>query len=157
VGWIPRWYSLWVAFPLVSALHLISIFTPVSIFVLLLRRTEVSNFCLAYFCTSYSVCTISIVCIYICINMRSTHFYVTCVYTYAYIHILLSLHNVYFMYINICVYFLKDLYLFIVCKYTVTVSRHSRGGHQILLLMVVSHHVLAGIWTQDLQKSSQCS
>jgi hypothetical protein len=27
--------------------------------------------------------------------------------------------------------------------------------HQILLQMVVSHYVVAGIWTQDLQKNKQ--
>jgi hypothetical protein len=52
---------------------------------------------------------------------------------------------------------LKKNYLFIICKYTVAVFRHSRRGHQISLRMVVSHHVFAGIWTQDLWKSSQCS
>jgi hypothetical protein len=36
------------------------------------------------------------------------------------------------------------IYLFIICKYTVAVFRHSRRGHQILLGMVVSHHVVAG-------------
>ena len=36
--------------------------------------------------------------------------------------------------------FLKDL--FIICKYTVAVSRR---GYQISLQMVVSHHVVAGI------------
>jgi hypothetical protein len=46
------------------------------------------------------------------------------------------------------------IYLFIICKYTVAVFRHSRRGHQISLRMVVSHHVVAGIWTQDLQKNS---
>jgi hypothetical protein len=40
--------------------------------------------------------------------------------------------------------FLK-IYLFIICKYTVAVLRHSRRGHQILLRMVVSYHVVAGI------------
>jgi uncharacterized membrane protein YkvI len=40
--------------------------------------------------------------------------------------------------------FLK-IYLLIICKYTVAVFRHSRRGSQILLLMVVSHHVVAGI------------
>jgi hypothetical protein len=40
--------------------------------------------------------------------------------------------------------FLKNI-LFIICKYTVAVFRHSRRGHQISLLMVVSHHVVAGI------------
>jgi hypothetical protein len=37
----------------------------------------------------------------------------------------------------------KDL--FVICKYTVAVFRHSRRGHQISLRMVVSHHVVAGI------------
>jgi hypothetical protein len=40
--------------------------------------------------------------------------------------------------------FLK-IYLFIICKFTAAVFRHSRRGHQILLQMVVSHHVIAGI------------
>jgi hypothetical protein len=35
------------------------------------------------------------------------------------------------------------IYLFIICKYTVAVFRYSRRGRQILL--VVSHHVVAGI------------
>ena len=39
--------------------------------------------------------------------------------------------------------FLKDL--FIICKCTVAVFRHSRRGRQILSQMVVSHHVVAGI------------
>jgi hypothetical protein len=36
-------------------------------------------------------------------------------------------------------------YLFIICKYTVAVFRHSRREHQISLQMVVSRHVVAGI------------
>jgi hypothetical protein len=52
-------------------------------------------------------------------------------------------------------YFILFIYLFIICKYTVAVFRHSRGGRQILLRMVVSHHVVAGIWTLDLWKSSR--
>jgi hypothetical protein len=47
------------------------------------------------------------------------------------------------------------IYLFIICKYTVAVFRHSRRGHQISLQVVVSHHVVAGIWTSDLRKSSR--
>ena len=39
----------------------------------------------------------------------------------------------------------------------IAVFRHLRRGHRIPLQMVVSHHVVAGNWTQDLQKSSQCS
>ena len=49
----------------------------------------------------------------------------------------------------------KDLFI-IICKYTVAVFRHSRRGHLISLQMVVSHHVVGGIWTQDLRKSSLC-
>jgi hypothetical protein len=51
-------------------------------------------------------------------------------------------------------FFFKDLFI-ITCKYTVAVFRHSRRGSQISLQRVVSHHVVAGIWTPDLQKSSQ--
>jgi hypothetical protein len=47
------------------------------------------------------------------------------------------------------------IYLLIICKYTVAVFRHSRRGSQISLRMVVSHHVVAGIWTLDLRKSSR--
>jgi hypothetical protein len=44
------------------------------------------------------------------------------------------------------IFFFKKIYsLFIICKYTVDVFRHSRRGSQILLRMVVSHHVVAGI------------
>jgi hypothetical protein len=42
-------------------------------------------------------------------------------------------------------FFFKKIYLFITCKYTVAVFRHTRRGRQILLQMVVSHHVVAGI------------
>ena len=40
-------------------------------------------------------------------------------------------------------FFFKDL--FIICKYSLAVFRHTRRGHQISLQMVVSHHVVAGI------------
>jgi hypothetical protein len=43
----------------------------------------------------------------------------------------------------------KDLFI-IICKYIVAVFRHTRRGCQISLQMVVSHHVVAEIWTQDL-------
>jgi hypothetical protein len=52
--------------------------------------------------------------------------------------------------------FLKN-YLFYVYEYTVAVFRHTRRRHWLPLQMVVSHHVVAGNWTQDLWKSSQCS
>jgi hypothetical protein len=35
--------------------------------------------------------------------------------------------------------------LFITCKYTVAVFRHTRRERQISLQMVVNHHVVAGI------------
>ena len=50
----------------------------------------------------------------------------------------------------------RDLFI-IISKYTVAVFRRTRKGHQISLQVVVSHHEVAGIWTQDLRKSSQCS
>jgi hypothetical protein len=56
--------------------------------------------------------------------------------------------------ISVCFFFLK-IYLFIIWKYIVAVFRHSRRGSQISLQMVVSHHVVAGIWTLDLRKSSR--
>jgi hypothetical protein len=37
-----------------------------------------------------------------------------------------------------------------VYEYTVAVFRHTRRGHHIPLQMVVSHHVVAGNWIQDL-------
>jgi hypothetical protein len=43
----------------------------------------------------------------------------------------------------------------IINKYTVAVFRHTRRGRQISLLVVVSHHVVARIRTQDFRKSSQ--
>ena len=55
-----------------------------------------------------------------------------------------------------CFIFLK-IYLLFICKYTVAVFRHTRRGCQMSLRMVVSHHVVAEIWTPDLWKSSQCS
>jgi hypothetical protein len=47
------------------------------------------------------------------------------------------------------------IYLFIYYKYTVAVFRHSGRGRQISLRVVLSHHVVAGIWTLDLRKNSQ--
>jgi hypothetical protein len=53
-------------------------------------------------------------------------------------------NNLFFFFNNI-LFFFKIFYLFITCKYTVAVFRHTRRGSQILLQMVVSHHVVAGI------------
>jgi hypothetical protein len=43
----------------------------------------------------------------------------------------------------------KDLFI-IIHKYTVATFRRTRKGRQISFRVVVSHHVVAGIWTQDL-------
>jgi hypothetical protein len=48
------------------------------------------------------------------------------------------------------------IYLFYEYEYTVAVFRHIRRGHLIpLLQMVVSHHVIAGNWTQEQLPSLQ--
>jgi len=39
-------------------------------------------------------------------------------------------------------FFLRFIYLFHVCKYTVAAFRHTSRGHQISLQMTVSHHVV---------------
>jgi hypothetical protein len=57
---------------------------------------------------------------------------------------------------DLCSLLSKDLFI-IINKYTVAVFRCSRGRRQISLRVVVSHHVVAGIWTQDFQKSSECA
>jgi hypothetical protein len=61
------------------------------------------------------------------------------------------MHHIFFTHF----FFLKDLFI-IIDKHTVVVFRLTRRRHQILWV-AVSHHVVAGIWTQDLRKSSQCS
>jgi hypothetical protein len=73
------------------------------------------------------------------------------------VHSCLCCVNVTGKFSKIFFFFFKDLfiYLFIICKYTVAVFRRTRRGHQISLRVVVSHHVVAGIWTSDLQKSSR--
>jgi hypothetical protein len=43
MGWIPRWDSLWMAFPSVSTPHFVSVFSPVIMLLALLRRTEAST------------------------------------------------------------------------------------------------------------------
>jgi hypothetical protein len=42
------------------------------------------------------------------------------------------------------IYLFLIIYLLHVCEYTVAVFRHTRRKHQILLQMVVSHHMVAG-------------
>ena len=53
--------------------------------------------------------------------------------------------------------FKRFTYLLYVYEYTVAVFRRTRRGHRIPLHMVVSYHVVAENWTQDLWKSSRCS
>jgi hypothetical protein len=43
----------------------------------------------------------------------------------------------------VCLLF-KNINLFYVYEFTIVFFRHTRRGHQILLYMVVSHHVVAG-------------
>jgi hypothetical protein len=54
MGWIPRWGSLWMAFPSVSAPHFVYVFPSVSILFPLLRKTESfilwSSFFLSFMC-----------------------------------------------------------------------------------------------------------
>ena len=58
--------------------------------------------------------------------------------------------------VNFPVIFLKDL--FYVYEYIVADFRLTRRGHQIpLIVMVVSHPVVAENWTQDTWESSHCS
>ena len=54
-------------------------------------------------------------------------------------------------------YFASFWFLFLKVWVHIVVLRHTRRGHQIPLQMVVSHHVVACNWTQDLWKSSQRS
>jgi hypothetical protein len=55
------------------------------------------------------------------------------------------IENVNIMFV-VCVFvcFLRFIYLFVLYEYTVTFFKHPRRGHQSLLQMVVSHHVVAG-------------
>jgi hypothetical protein len=58
MDWIPRWSSLWMVFPSVSAPHFVSIFLHISILFLLLRRTEHPHLCLP---SSWALCGLWIV------------------------------------------------------------------------------------------------
>ena len=59
-------------------------------------------------------------------------------------------------------FFIKDLFIYLFIYLTCVSAllltfRHTRKGHQMPLQMAVSHHVVAGIWTQGFWKSSQLS
>jgi nuclear pore complex protein Nup62 len=91
-----------------------------------------------YVCMCMNIC----MCICVCVSVCMCVWMSVCAWESVWVH---------------CMYvcgFFKDLFI-IICKYTVAVFRHTRRGSQILLRMVVSHHVVAGIWTLDLRKSSQ--
>jgi hypothetical protein len=49
MGWIPRYGSLWMAFPSISAPHIVSIFLPVGILLNLLKSSEESIFWFSFF------------------------------------------------------------------------------------------------------------
>ena len=49
MGWIPRWDSLWMAFPSVTAPYFVFVFPQVSILFPLLRRTEASTLWSSFF------------------------------------------------------------------------------------------------------------
>jgi hypothetical protein len=51
----------------------------------------------------------------------------------------------------------SGIFLFLFFVWECAVFRHTKRVHHIPLQMVMSHHVVAGNWTQDLRKSSQCS
>jgi hypothetical protein len=55
MGWIPRWGSLRMALPSVSAPHFASIFPPLSILLNLLKNTEASTFWSSFFLRLYKV------------------------------------------------------------------------------------------------------
>jgi hypothetical protein len=65
-----------------------------------------------------------------------------------------SLNSIFLSFFSFFLLFLK---IYLLLYISVAVLRCTRRGRQILLWVVVSHHVVAGIWTQDLGKSSQCS
>ena len=46
--------------------------------------------------------------------------------------------------------------LFYVYEYTIDVFKHTRRRHQMPLHLVLSQYVIAGNWTQELWKNSQC-
>jgi hypothetical protein len=72
---------------------------------------------------------------------HQTHFFFFKNFIYLYIYLFIF---IYLFYIFVSFFFFLKIYLFIICKYTVAVFRHTRRGRQISLWMVVSHHVVAG-------------
>jgi hypothetical protein len=50
-------------------------------------------------------------------------------------------------------FFKRFIYSYYLYEYTIAIFRHTKRGYQIPLQMAVSHHVVAGNWTQDLWKS----
>ena len=53
-----------------------------------------------------------------------------------------------FVLVLFCLFVCFKIYLLRLCEHTATVFRHTRRGHWIPLQMVMSHHVVAGNWTQ---------
>jgi hypothetical protein len=78
--------------------------------------------------------TLADTCSYICSHMSLSFVSIDIVYLFRFI----------------CLFIMHTVFCLHACL-------QARRGHQISLLMVVSHHVVAGNWTQDLWKSRQCS
>jgi hypothetical protein len=85
----------------------------------------------AYECVSFLSFFLIFFCLLILFNASSTLPGSNCLF------LLVAYAESLFIFLFIC--------LCIICKYTVAVFRHTRRGSQILLQMVVSHHVVAGI------------
>ena len=69
------------------------------------------------------------------------------------------LRFIYLLYVKYTAAVFRHFFFFSLWPHCLAVSlfRHPRRGYQISLWMVVRHHVVVGIWTHDLQKSSRGS
>jgi hypothetical protein len=85
-------------------------------------------------------------------SLMHTHTHThTHIHTHIYVSFMLWLYPISSLFFYLLVFF----YLY---EYTTTVFRHTlEKCIRSPLQMVVNHHVIAGNWTQDLWKSSQCS
>jgi hypothetical protein len=112
-------------------------------------------FCISVFCISPTTSNLIFLCVFLTLlyvyqcSSLSASWWWTSVTSHPAID--LPCHNKLYLLL-----FFK-IYLFYVFGHTVVVFTHTRRGHRIPLQMVVSHHVVAGNWTQDLWKNSQYS
>ena len=49
MGWIPKWDSLWMVIPSVSASHFVSVMPPIGILILHLRKVDISTLWVSFF------------------------------------------------------------------------------------------------------------